>query len=709
MAGPVSDPLDLRELLALLRRGRWLVAGTLAAALAAGALYCLVAPPVYQADALVQVETDEKSGNALLGDMAAIFGGQAPVAAELEILGSRLVQVDAIEKLNLEIVAEPRRLPVFGAALARWRGATEAVVVEHLEVPPGLLEEWLTLRATPLGYELLDDRGEIVVAGAPGALHEGQIPAGRIAIRVGEVRAAPGTEFRVMRRDLDALLADLDRRLDIAERGKQSGVIRITYEDHDRARAAAFVNALVDAHLRQNVARRSAEAEQSLAFLETQLPKVRRNVEAAEAALNQFRLRQGSVDLTKETELILQHSVALETQRVQVDQNREGLLERYTPAHPAIRALEAQRRDIAREQAAVLDRVKTLPATQQDLLRLTRDAQVNEQIHTLLLNSAQELQLARAGTIGNVRIIDRARPRWQPERPRPAVVMGLSAVLGVALGLLGVFLQQALRGGIEDPAEVERALGLPTYATVPYSRRQRQLLRADRRRVLALADPGDPAIEALRSLRTSLHFAAGESRNNVLALTGPTPGLGKSFLAVNLGAVLGTARKSVVLVDADLRRGRLHEHLQVSRGPGLSEYVAGDARLEDLARATAVPGMALVTTGALPANPSELLLHERFAQLLGELSRGFDHVIVDTPPVLAVTDAAIIGRLAGATLLVLKSGEHPLRQVEDSLQRLRQAGVDVKGSIFNQAGLRGADYRYRYSYEYRSEAVRKSA
>ena len=712
VAGPAGMPareIDLPELFALLWRGRWLLAGVLLATLAVGALYCVLAPRVYQADALVQVETEDSSVNALLGDVAQALGAQAPVAAELEILRSRLVLVDAVQKLNLEVVAEPRRWPLVGAAWARWRGSDERLTVTQLEVPPALLEEWLTLRATLAGFELVDADGAVVLSGAPGAVLQGRSAAGPVTLSVAELRATPGTEFRVMRRDLDELLADIGARLDVAERGKQSGIIAIEYEDTDRERAAQLVNAVVAAHLQQNVARRSAEAEQSLAFLEAQLPKMRASVEDAEGALNRFRLQQGSADLSKETELILQHSVALETQRVQLEQNRQGLLQRYTASHPAIQALDAQLRDIRGEQARVLERVKRLPETQQDLLRMNRDLQVNSEIYTLLLNSAQELQLARAGTVGNVRIVDFARPRWQPARPQPALVMGLSALLGVALGILGVFLRRAWRDGVEDPAEVEGALGLPTYATVPFARAQRRLARATPGRlpVLAQADPGDPAIEALRSLRTSLHFAAADSRSNVLVLTGPTADLGKSFLAMNLAAVLATARKNVVLVDADLRRGHLHDYAGLGRGPGLSDYVAGQAPLEQVARPSGIAGLSLITTGALPPQPSELLLHERFATLLAELSRRYDHVLVDTPPVLAVTDAAVIGRLAGSCLLVLKSGAHSLRQVADSLQRLRQGGVDVKGSIFNQAGRLGGRYRYGYVYEY--PAVRKSA
>lgn len=698
--------IDIPELLALLRQGRWLLGGILAGTLVLGGLWCLLAPPVYRSDALVQVETDQKSVNALLGDVAELLGAQTPVAAELEILRSRLVVGEAVDRLDLEIVAEPVRWPVIGGALARWFGSDERIAVEQLDVPAAALDEWLTLQVTDAGYVLYDAAGELALSARPGEAAQ----AGGIGINVRELRASPGTEFRLMRRDYDELLRDLSERLDIAERGKQSGIIGITFEDRDRARAAAFVNALVNAYLKQNVARKAADAEQSLAFLETQLPKVRESVEAAEAALSQYQLRQGSANLGTETELLLQHSVALESQRVQAEQNREALLQRFTASHPVIQSLDAQLREVGREQAQVLAKVRQLPAAQQDLLRLTRDAQVNAQIYTLLLNSAQELQLAKAGTIGNVRVIDTARERLKPAHPQPALVMGLSAALGLALGILGVFLRRALQQGVEDPAIVERTLGLPTYATVPYTRKQRRfakLATAGPCPVLAEVDPGDPAIEALRSLRTSLHFASADSRSNVLVLTGPTEGLGKSFLTMNLATVLASARKSVVVVDADLRRGRLHEFAGGPRGPGLSELAAGTATLEQCLR-RGPGGVSIITTGTLPPNPAELLMSDAFAQLLGELSRRHDHVLVDTPPVLAVTDATLIGRHAGALLLVLKAGAHPLRVIEDALRRLRQAGVVVQGSIFNQAGRGGTPYAYQYIYEYRAEAPRKA-
>jgi tyrosine-protein kinase Etk/Wzc len=422
--------------------------------------------------------------------------------------------------------------------------------------------------------------------------------------------------------------------------------------------------------------------------------------------MNKFRLDNGSADLTKETELVLQQSVELETQRVALLQKREEVMRRFTPNHPVVQALDGQLRQIAGEQVGVSLRVKGLPDTQQELLSLARDMEVNSQLYTALLNSSQELQIAKAGTVGNVRVIDYALTPVSAAKPKKGMILVLGVVLGIFGGMAAVFIRQALRHGVRDPIVVEQHVGLPTYATIPFADEQRRMVRLLQRgnvqgahRILAAANPSVPAVEALRSLRTSLHFALLEASNNVVMLTGPSPSVGKSFVAINLGAVLAMSGKRVVVVDADLRRGHLHEYFSAPRAPGVSDFIAG-GDLASIVRTSPVSNLHLIPTGTLPPNPAELLLHGRFSELINTLSQHYDHVLIDTPPVLAVTDAIIIGQLASCTLLVLKAGEHPLRAIEESARRLRQAGVQLRGTVFNQVGLSGSHYGYGYGYGY---------
>jgi tyrosine-protein kinase Etk/Wzc len=211
----------------------------------------------------------------------------------------------------------------------------------------------------------------------------------------------------------------------------------------------------------------------------------------------------------------------------------------------------------------------------------------------------------------------------------------------------------------------------------------------------------DLAIESLRSLRTTLHFAFLEAQNNIIMITGPSPGVGKTFVSINLAAVLADAGKKILLIDGDMRKGFINKVLGVERENGLSELVSntgsdGVSKWDKAIHRIPIANLDFIPTGTIPPNPSELLLHERFGHLLASISKNYDHVIIDSPPILAVTDAAIIGRLASATLMVVKAGQHPMRELEQSVKRLSQAGVNLKGVVFNDLPELSSRYGYGY-------------
>jgi tyrosine-protein kinase Etk/Wzc len=733
-AGPMmvaaDDEIDLRDLIAAVSGGRWLLLAVTLAFLVLGAFYSWVTVRIFDADALVQVEKQQSGFTAALGEMAELMGTPSAVSAEVELLKSRMIVGSVVDSLQLAIVARPSYFPIIGSAIARgyradsdeqqvasaflglrgyaWGG--EFIRVSAFDVPNALVGRAFELEATASGFELRQG-GKPVLAGGLGQRLEGQVD-GRhtVAIFVQDLAAAPGTTFTVMREDRTDAISRIQNNLRVSERGKDSGILQVSYSSADPNLAREIVNRLMIAYQRQNIERKSAEAAQTLSFLEQQLPEIREKLEGAESSFNSYRLREGSADLTKETELILQQSVQLESARMQLDQRRQEALQRFTPSHPTIVAIDRQLQSVREEQQAVTNRVKGLPETQQELLRLARDVEVNTALYTNLLNNYQELQVVKAGTIGNVRIVDYAVSPRGPSKPKVPLILALSVVLGAFAGAAAIFVRRALRPAVNDPTEIERSLGISTYATVPFTPAQKRLLRqasSGEGQLLAFVDPQNIAIEALRSLRTSLHFAMLDSANNVLMLTGPGPGLGKSFISINLGAVLAASGKRVVVVDADLRRGHLNEYINCQRTPGLSDYCAGQADIKDVLRRTVMDGLWVVPTGAIPPNPAELLLTDKFTELVKALSENFDYVVIDTPPILAVTDAAIVGKLAGSTFVVLKAGEHPMPVIQDTVSRLRTAGVNVSGTIFNQVGRPGtgyAGYRYGYAYQYKGYA-----
>ena len=736
-----DDEIDLRQLFGALSEGRLIIIGCMIGALLLAALYVWTAQREYQSSALVQVELQNQSPlDSALGELSGALGGQeTPVSAEVEIIKSRMVIGKVVDGLREFIVAEPRYFPLFGRAWARTFGDgdvegavlglrqfawdNERIEVPNLEVGNQLLGKEMTLtKLEGERFRLIGPEGTVLIdGGAIGELIQLTTNKGPIVIFVQEIVGSPGTEYRVVRRSRNRVIGGLQQQISVSERGRDSGILYVTSPGNTPEQAAERVNRLVQAYQRQNVERKSQEAQQTLDFLNEQLPKVRQELETAEASLNEYRLREGSADLTKETELVLERSVTLEQQRTELEQRRQEALRRYTPDHPVLKTIDAQLAETKKEMDALRTEVNRLPETQQELLRLRRNVEVNTELYTSLLNSAQELQITRAGTIGNVRIIDLGVQPEEAAKPRTGLVLALGLVLGGMVGVMAVFIRRALREGVSNPSEVEQKIGLATYAAIPYSEEERKLDRARRRRarkrgetagLLVHEAPQSVTAEALRSLRTSLHFALLDSPSRILAITGPSPGLGKSFLSMNFAAVLAEAGSRVVVVDADLRRGHIHERVGLSRKPGLSDYIANDAAAGDVVRQVrGRDNLYLISAGTVAPNPAELLLNERFGQLLKQLGENFDYVIVDTPPILAVTDAAIVGRLAGATLMVLKEGEHPIDMIADAYNRLRQGGVTVRGTVFNQMGVNGGrygrqgryGYRYGYTYQYSSQ------
>lgn len=289
--------------------------------------------------------------------------------------------------------------------------------------------------------------------------------------------------------------------------------------------------------------------------------------------------------------------------------------------------------------------------------------------------------------------------------------MTMALMMGGFIGVVLAFVRKALKSGVDDPDLIEKHLNIPIYATISHSRRQNRIFKdlksgkADSA-ILAIDTPDDPAIESLRNLLTALHFGMMDVKNNCVMIAGPSPSVGKSFVSANLAAVLTSTDKKVLLIDGDLRRGHLHKYLGIERENGLSEFISGDIPIGEALHQTSIPGLTLVPTGALPPNPTELLLHQRFSNCLNVLAPRYDHIIIDSPPILAAADATIIGQLAGGTMMVLKAGAHPMREIEQAVKRLNQVDVNLRGILFNDVlshiRIYGAGkYHYQYSYKNR--------
>ncbi|HBQ8586896.1 TPA: polysaccharide biosynthesis tyrosine autokinase, partial [Klebsiella pneumoniae] len=416
-----------------------------------------------------------------------------------------------------------------------------------------------------------------------------------------------------------------------------------------------------------------------------------------------------SVDLNLEAKAALDTMVALETQLNELTFKESDIAQQFTKSHPAYISLLEKRGTLLKEKERINQQVQKLPKVQQDVLRLTRDVQVGQEIYLQLLNKVQELNILKAGTVGNVRIIDHAAVKIQPVKPKKSLLVVIATLLGGMLSVALVLIRAAFNRGVEGPDELEK-LGVNVYASVPLSAWQTEQTKKQQKgkklTLLAQHNPADLSIEALRNLRTSLHFAMMEARNNVLMITGPSPAIGKTFITGNLASVIAHGGQKVLLIDADMRKGHLHHYATTASKTGLSDYLCGQQELQQIIVSGEQLGLDFIARGQVPPNPSELLMHPRFAALLEWASQHYDLVLVDTPPLLAVTDAAIVGRLAGTTLLVARFGVTAAKEIEITQRRLEQNGIEVKGAILNAmekraAGYYGGSYGY-YQYQYES-------
>ena len=722
-----EDTIDLKELFFSLIAQWKLIALCVILSLVCALLYLRTTPDTYAVDALVQVEESKGTSAALLGDLSSMIEQKQPAQTEIELLKSRLVLGSVIKDLNLDLKISGTENRFFNRLLSPhdyqttynkndvvFKDDAKSFDIRKFEVPTYYLDKNLLLNFNGNKYTLTDEKTKQVVFSAATnqeSQHTSEYGTWKIALYTQDQFK---NTYNIEKMSLPAAMLSITENYSVAEKGKLTGILGLNYQGQDKEHITNVLNSILVAYSQQNIERRSAETAQTLKFLDEQLPELKQQLDVAEREFNKFRQQYNTVDVTKESELYLTQSIQLETSKAEIEQKLAEASAKYTNEHPAMQQMNAQLGAINKKIGELNDTLKQLPDLQRRYLQLYREVEVKTQLYTALLNSYQQLRIAKAGEIGNVRIVDTAILPIEPIKPKKLQILILAIFLGGFLGTLLALLRNMMHSGIKDSNQIENELDLPVYATVPRSPAQESRIKLLKKKktipILAIKNGDDIAIESLRSMRTAIHFALNNAKNNIIMISGPAPEVGKSFISTNLAAILAQSNKRVLIIDADMRRGYLHKYFNHDNLPGLAEYLNTQQTLDSIIKPTEIPHLDVITRGKSPVNPSELLSSAKFAAMFEQLSPMYDHIIIDTPPVLAVTDGIIISQYAGVNLVIARYAKSQMKELELTVNRFEQVGVKVNGFILNdiQRGSGGYGYGYGYNYAYGYKASKNN-
>lgn len=653
------------------------------------------------------VQVEEKQANAILSNLSQMLPDSQPQSApEIALLQSRMILGKTVDDLNLQTLVSEKYFPLFGEGWAKLTGQKP----HSISVSRFYVGEKDNNDETDAILKVLDSKNYTITGenfelkGTVGELVEGN----GVSVKINEIDAPIGTEFKISSITKLKAISDLQKIFSVADQGKDTGILSLTITGEDPVLIKKILNSISENYLAQNIARQAAQDQKSLEFLNQQLPKVRSDLDNAEDRLNAYRRQNDSVDLSLEAKSVLDQIVNVDNQLNELTFRESEISQLYTKEHPTYKALLEKRKTLQDEKGKLNKRVSSMPETQQEILRLSRDVESGRAVYMQLLNRQQELNIAKSSAIGNVRIIDNAVTQPKPVKPKKVLIVIVGLVLGGFVSIGFVLFRVFLRRGIESPEQLEE-LGINVYASIPVAEAvaEKALQKSSWKRksveeyssFLAIDNPADLAIEAIRGLRTSLHFAMMEARNNVLMISGASPNAGKTFVSTNLAAVIAQTGKKVLLIDTDMRKGYTHRLFNVSNDNGLSDVLSGKIKIENAVKPVKDIGLDFISRGMVPPNPAELLMHRRFGELIEWASKNYDIIVLDTPPILAVTDAAVIGNYAGTTLLVARFEQNTVKEIEVSFKRFDQSGVAVKGCILNGVVKKASSY-YGYGYNH---------
>lgn len=721
-----DDEIDLMALLFAILRGWKIIVFFAVLGLIIGILYGKYVNPTFKSDALIQVEEKSQGVAALGADISELIGSEVSKAqTEAELIRSRMILEPVVNLLHLRIrVSDPNigtlnriKNSITNTQINKPEGVSlktkeGEVEVSQFNVSQEYLNRTFTLTRSATGFVLSNGFDDF--KGQFGRSHQFRGTDGQIQIIVNDL-PADGYVVNITKQSLQITTDQINSKLSVVEKGKQTGIIQLSMTGANQQQTSLILKQIVLSYIDQNQSRGSEETTKTISFMETQIPNLKKKLEDSEAIFNDFRKKYGTIDVSKEAELLLGENSQIDAQLNELKLKKADLTTYYTEEHPLVIQINEQLAVLNARKNEIDNTIAGLPEIQREFLQLSADTAINREIYLTLLKNYEQLKIVKAGQIGFARIIDLPISTYKAIAPKKLQIMILAMLLGAMLGTMLVLLKNMLRDVVKDPERLEAKTGIPVIATIPRSPLLTRLGKNKNasNRLLAYVDNNSLSYEAVKSLRTSLMFGmpkegkAGQ-RARVILITGESLGVGKSFISANLTEVFAQLNKKLLVIDADMRMGELHKMFNMDKNNGLAECLLqrSDAtqtssNLSSFIHPTTIDNIDFMPRGEHPRNPASLLANGSFDKLMMELNLHYDYIIIDSPPVLAASDAMILAQHADKVLMVTRYDDSIEGQLVYAVKQMNKANIQVDGIILNdvQQGLM-SKYSYHYSYAY---------
>ncbi|MDF1645577.1 MAG: polysaccharide biosynthesis tyrosine autokinase [Legionellaceae bacterium] len=715
--GKGNEEIDLTRFFQELLSYKWFLLMSILVGLVLGACYLASQPAQYQSNVLLQVDSNKNVGkmSAFTEQLFMGAGGGDSADTQMALIQSRFILDPVIESLGLDIRISGRK-----------KSLKDYLFLSHVQKEPkvtrfnapkeALNKPFSLVVKSARDVELYDYKKQLVLSGPIGE----RLVSSKynIQLQLAKEGLPVGSHFKLVKLSKNKVFENLSSRLKLEEVGSNkggmarggTGIIQISLKGKDKEQVLRILDAIAETTRLKDAEKKSKEALQTTEFLEQQLPITKSLLEESEQKLNKYRARSGKIDIKIQTKFLLSQLAELDNKLSALQIKEIGMQQQYKKTHPLWVSLDAQKKVLEQQRSQLELELKKLPASDQVAVNLMRDVTVKQELYMLLLNKIQELEVVKAGTISGVSILSYAPLPDSPIPIRNKVILLGYGFLAFITGVILIYGRKILSPRVEDPHWGEKHLDLPNVAIVPFCKEQViEPLSVSKNSLPLLAHtyPKNLAVEALRSLRTSLQVTFACANNNVISILGVSPGVGKSFVSANLAYLLAAAGKRVLLIDSDLRKGTLHKYFDLKPSPGLAELLVDSSEvLLDDVRVIGIKheNLTVIPRGHYPKSPSELLASQQFKKIMKEVSTQYDIVLFDTPPILLVTDALLVSAFSDTNFLVVGAGVHQPKEIELAYKRLNNANISLNGSIFNfHKEKRAQTYYgkyYNYSYYY---------